>query len=94
VGLVSVLVLAGEQDQRRPEVLVCEVLLQAPRSRADLWADWSIDPEPPSNVTLWRWLDRATTLGLVVRLGAGRQSDPYRIFRTILRRDSSSSSSA
>ena len=29
-------------------------------------------------MTLWRWLDRAVSQGLVCREGAGRKNDPYR----------------
>jgi hypothetical protein len=33
---------------------------------------------PPAPVTLWRWLDRAVTRGLLLRAGDGTKASPYR----------------
>jgi hypothetical protein len=35
-------------------------------------------PRPPSEVTLWRWLERAVERRLVLQEGQGRKGDPYR----------------
>src|SRR5262249_56109175 len=36
------------------------------------------DPPPPSEATLWRWLQRALADGLLQRSGTGHKNDPYR----------------
>jgi hypothetical protein len=39
---------------------------------------WPPDDIPPSWTTLWRWLDRSVSSGLVLRQGAGRKDCPFR----------------
>jgi hypothetical protein len=46
-------------------------------TRAAIRADWP-DPEPPAEITLYRWLERARAAGHVLRDGTGRKNDPYR----------------
>ncbi|MFO0966492.1 MAG: AAA family ATPase [Gemmataceae bacterium] len=47
-----------------------------PMTRQQLLAIWP--PPPPDPSTLWRWLCRATALGLLRRSGAGTKGDGYR----------------
>jgi hypothetical protein len=49
-----------------------------PQAQKELLADWPANEKPPSELTLWRWLERAAAEGLVLRRGSGRRSDPYR----------------
>lgn len=59
-----------------------EVLAAAPRklTRRALLARWPLDLPKIDPATLWRWLDRAVTQGLLRRAGAGRRNDPYRFW--------------
>jgi hypothetical protein len=41
---------------------------------------WPPDLPRIDQATLWRWLDRAVTQGLLRRAGAGRRNDPYRFW--------------
>jgi hypothetical protein len=56
------------------------VLERAPDKRTcrELLAGWPADDRPPSEVTLYRWLDRLAGQGLVLREGSGRKNDPQR----------------
>jgi hypothetical protein len=56
------------------------VLEDAPdkRTRQQLLADWPADFPCPADITLWRWLQRGTGLGLIRQEGTGRKSDPFR----------------
>jgi hypothetical protein len=55
------------------------VLAQAPDklTRRDVLAAWP-DADAPSEVTLWRWLERAVSRGLVCRDGTGQKRSPFR----------------
>jgi hypothetical protein len=48
------------------------------RTCQELLAAWPADDRPPSEVTLYRWLDRLAGQGLVMREGSGRKNDPQR----------------
>jgi hypothetical protein len=56
------------------------VLKSEPRrlTRKEILECWPSEVERPSDVTLWRWLQRALERGLVERLGDGRASSPFR----------------
>jgi hypothetical protein len=56
------------------------VLEDAPgkRTRQQLLTEWPPDFPAPPDRTLWRWLARAVTLGLVLQEGTGRRNDPFR----------------
>lgn len=58
------------------------VLEDAPdkRSRKQLLEDWPADFTRPQELTLWRWLQRAINLGLVLQEGSGRKNDPFRFW--------------
>ena len=47
------------------------------RTRRALLAEWPADFPRPAENTLWRWLDRAVGLGLVLREGTGRRASPF-----------------
>jgi hypothetical protein len=47
-------------------------------TRRQLLADWPADFPCPADITLWRWLQRGTELGLIRQEGSGRKSDPFR----------------
>jgi hypothetical protein len=42
------------------------------------WNFWPDEYDKPDSTTLWRWLSRAVTQGLVCQEGNGRPNDPYR----------------
>ena len=60
------------------------VLADAARklTRAELLDRWPADYKKPDAATLWRWLDRAVTDGLVVVEGTGRANSPFRYWLT------------
>jgi hypothetical protein len=47
-------------------------------TRKSILNSWPQDHAKPSDVTLWRWLDRAVAEGRVQRDGRGRCREPYR----------------
>jgi hypothetical protein len=47
-------------------------------TRRQVWAQWPPDFERPSDMTLWRWPERALEAGLVCRDGTGRKNAPFR----------------
>jgi hypothetical protein len=47
-------------------------------TRAEIMAAWPDDYLRPAASSLWRWLDKATAHGMVVRDGNGRRSKPFR----------------
>ncbi len=49
----------------------------SPMTRRDLRQAWPGLPKP-SDVSLWRWLDRAVDLGLAYREGKGTKTEPFR----------------
>ncbi len=51
-----------------------------PLSVRELVKEWPPDSKPPAEQTLWRWLDRAVSVGSLRREGAGRRNDPFRYF--------------
>jgi hypothetical protein len=48
------------------------------RTRRQILDEWPADFPPPSDITLWRWLQRAAALGLITQEGSGRRTDPFR----------------
>jgi hypothetical protein len=48
------------------------------RTRQQLRADWPADFPCPSDITLWRWLQRGVAGGLICQEGTGRRADPFR----------------
>jgi hypothetical protein len=44
----------------------------------DLLESWPPISQKPSNTTLWRWLERATREGLVLKRGTGQKNQPNR----------------
>ena len=55
------------------------VLDEAPHklTRAQVLMRWPTDETPPSEQTLWRWLNQSVADGLLCRDGAGNRGDPY-----------------
>jgi hypothetical protein len=51
-------------------------------TRRGILKAWPQDHPAPSDITLWRWLDRAVAEGRVQRGGRGRCRDPYRYWLT------------
>jgi hypothetical protein len=47
-------------------------------TRQDILMEWPAGFDPPSETTVWRWLDRAREQGLVECEGSGHKSDPFR----------------
>ncbi len=47
-------------------------------TRQDILKDWPSEWEPPSEVSLWRWLERAIKQGMVKQDGTGRRHNPFR----------------
>jgi hypothetical protein len=47
-------------------------------TRKQLLADWLDGQQKPTDMTLWRWLDRAHSLNMVARDGAGCRNTPFR----------------
>lgn len=60
--------------------LVCDVLAKAKDKLPlkTILQDWPPSVLPPSEMTLWRWLDRAVAQGMVCRDGIGHKTSPYR----------------
>jgi hypothetical protein len=56
------------------------VLADAPQklTRQDILMEWPAGFDPPSETTVWRWLDRAVEQGLVLCEGSGHKKDPFR----------------
>jgi hypothetical protein len=50
------------------------------RTRRQLLEDWPADFPRPEESTLWRWLQRAARLGLILQEGSGRKNDPFRFW--------------
>jgi hypothetical protein len=48
------------------------------KTRQQLRTDWPADFPCPSDATLYRWLLRGITAGLVCQEGTGRKADPFR----------------
>jgi len=61
----------------RPLRLVLEYA-QHKMDRREIRQEWPEDYPRPSDATLWRWLDHAVDLGLVLQQGTGRRGDPFR----------------
>ena len=53
---------------------------------AEIAANWPEDSDPPSGMTLYRWLHAAHAKKTVMRTGAGNKYDPYR-FRLRMKED-------
>lgn len=49
-------------------------------TRRALLEAWPASDPAPESLTLWRWLERARTEGLVCRDGTGSKNDPYRFW--------------
>lgn len=47
-------------------------------TQREILRSWPSDSEPPSEVTLWRWLRRAAEHGLLRQEGTGRRNDAFR----------------
>ncbi|HEX3150860.1 MAG TPA: AAA family ATPase [Gemmataceae bacterium] len=47
-------------------------------TRHEIIEAWPTDRPLPSEVTLWRWLDRAVATARLSRAGSGRKANPYR----------------
>ena len=60
--------------------LLCAVLSAAPGklTRRELHDRWPPGSAKPTEVTLWKWLDRALAQGLVLREGSGRKNEAFR----------------
>jgi AAA domain len=51
---------------------------QKKMDRREILEEWPADYARPGDATLWRWLDHAVDLGLILRQGIGRRGDPFR----------------
>jgi hypothetical protein len=49
-----------------------------PLTRQAILGGWPTESRRPSPHTIWNWLERAVSRGLVTRVGSGRRGDPYR----------------
>ncbi len=47
-------------------------------TRREILKQWPVDYRPPSDSTLWTWLERAVALGLLRRDGNGHKRSPFR----------------
>jgi hypothetical protein len=47
-------------------------------TQRELLEQWPTHLPKPTEVTVWRWLERALSQGQVLREGTGRKNDPYR----------------
>jgi hypothetical protein len=47
-------------------------------TRSQIARRWPPGNEAVADITLWRWLDRAVTRGLLRKEGTGEKNDPYR----------------
>jgi hypothetical protein len=67
------------QEQTDYWPVLLGVLEDAPKklTRRDVLARWPADHVKPSDVTLWRWLTQAVTIGRVRCEGSGRLKDPF-----------------
>jgi hypothetical protein len=70
----------AEEEYARGWQAVLEVLARAEArlTLQEMLDDWPVAAARPGAKTLWRWLDRAVSQGLVCRDGAGRRSSPFR----------------
>jgi len=60
--------------------LVLALLRQfpTPLTRPEILAAWPKNVQPPTRLTLWRWLTRLTSLGLIEQTGKGTRNDGFR----------------
>jgi AAA domain-containing protein len=49
-----------------------------PMTRHEILGGWPTENQRPSPHTIWNWLERAVSRGMVNRVGSGRRGDPYR----------------
>ena len=49
-------------------------------TRRQVARDWPADYVKPTEVTLWRWLERLVAEGRVLKDGTGRKDDPFRFW--------------
>ena len=47
-------------------------------TRQEIVKVWAEVGKPPSDVSMWRWLERAVERGLMCRSGTGHRSQPFR----------------
>lgn len=52
--------------------------MSEPITRQEILGCWPSERRRPSPHTIWNWLERAVSRGLVTRVGSGRRGDPYR----------------
>jgi len=59
---------------------LCAVLggSPTPLSRHEILARWPVGVPAPAAVTLWRWLERACTMNVLLRQGEGNKADAFR----------------
>src|SRR5205823_1973355 len=50
------------------------------KTRQELRAEWPADYPRPADTTLYRWLTRGVSGGLICQEGTGRRADPFRYF--------------
>jgi hypothetical protein len=76
----EVIAAADTDDFRGNWDTVVMVLEEAhhPLTRHEILAEWPSDFPKPAEITLWKWLSRATELGLASMQGTGRKKDPFR----------------
>jgi hypothetical protein len=55
-------------------------------NQKEIMEHWPMPHPKPSDIGLWRWLDRAVSEGRVCRDGKGRKNDPYRYWNQSLER--------
>jgi hypothetical protein len=69
-----------EEEFGRAWMLLRSVLTEAKQklARDEILAAWPEHEEKPSEITLFRWLERAVAHGQVQRDGRGRKSEPFR----------------
>jgi hypothetical protein len=51
---------------------------EAPLTRQEILGGWPTERRQPSPHTIWNWLERAVSRGLVERRGSGTRGNPYR----------------
>ncbi|MFN4258454.1 MAG: AAA family ATPase [Gemmataceae bacterium] len=56
----------------------------AKMTRGEIRDNWPPELPKPADNTLWRWLDRAVSQGLVCRAGTGHRHDPFRYWNASL----------
>jgi AAA domain len=52
--------------------------IDGPVTRQEILGSWPRELRRPSAHTIWNWLERAVSRGLVERCGTGRRGEPYR----------------